>query len=122
MCSRPGGHLWYSGTFSSYPRYIVWDWTVCCKGEPVPATGGWHFTQHALDRALDMALEASWIHGVLRDPQVKQPSGANYPEGYEIWAHGRIAAVVVPDERVIVTFLWRGTVYERGTDSEPFRD
>lgn len=123
MCGRQGGHLWYSQTFTSVPRTFVYDWTVCCKeGRDVPTTGGWHFTQHALDRALDMALESSWIKGVLRSPQVKQPSGANYPDGYEIWAFDRIAAVVVPDEHTVVTFLWRGVVYERGTESEPFRD
>lgn len=123
MCGRTGGHLWYSETFTYRPRNFVLDWTVCCKeGKPVPTTGGWHFTQHALDRALDMALESSWISEVLSNPQVKQPSGPKYPPNYEIWAHDRIAAVIVPDEHVIVTFLWRGSVYERGTDSEPFRD
>lgn len=88
----------------------------------MPSTGGWHFTQHALDRALDMALDSHQIRSVLSDPQVKQPSGKDYPEGYEIWSHTRIAVVVVPDEKVVVTFLWRGVVYDRGTDSEPFRD
>lgn len=102
---------------------MVLDWTVCCKEEkPVPGTGGWHFTQHALGRALDMALDTTEIQDLLGEPHVKQPSGANYPDGYEIWARDRVAMVVVPAERVIVTFLWRGIVYERGTDSEPFRD
>lgn len=88
----------------------------------MPTTGGWHFTTHALDRALDMALAPAAISSLLAGPQVKQPSGPNYPDGYELWAHEKIAAVVVPGENVIVTFLWRATVYERGTDSEPFRD
>lgn len=69
-----------------------------------------------------MALDTTEIQDLLGEPHVKQPSGANYPDGYEIWARDRVAMVVVPTERVIVTFLWRGTVYERGTDSEPFRD
>jgi hypothetical protein len=88
----------------------------------VPTTGGWHFTQHALDRALDMALESTEIRDILREPHVRQPSGANYPDGYEVWARDRIAVVVVPDENTVVTFLWRGVIYERGTESEPFRD
>jgi hypothetical protein len=122
LCKRNGGHLWYSQTFAVPMRSIVLDWPVCCKGDPVPSTGGWHFTQHALDRALDMALGSDEIRLLLSSPNVRQPSGKGYPEGYEIWSNGRIATVVVPDERVVVTFLWRGVVYDRGTDSEPFRD
>jgi hypothetical protein len=122
MCSRPGGHLWYSQTFSVRQRSMVLDWTVCCKGDPVPTTGGWHFTQHALDRALDMAVDPPLIRAVLDNPEVQQPSGPGYPDHYAIWAAGRIALVVAPEERVVVTCLWRGKVYERGTDSEPFRD
>lgn len=122
MCSRPGGHLWYSETFPVRQRSMVLDWTVCCKGDPVPTTGGWHFTQHALDRALDMALDPPLIRSVLSNPEVQQPGGAGYPKRYAIWSAGRIALVVVPEERVVVTCLWRGEVYQRGTDSEPFRD
>lgn len=121
MCGRSGGHLWYSETFPFRQRMMTLDWTVCCRGDPVPTTGGWHFTSHAVDRALDMALAPHQIKAVL-EPQVKQPSGPKYPDGYEIWASGRIAAVVVPAENVIVTFLWRAINYERGTDSEPYRD
>lgn len=88
----------------------------------MPTTGGWHFTQHALARALDMAVDADDIKRVLTNPEVKQPSGKGYPDGYSIWASGRIALVVVPADQVVVTILWRGVVYERGTDSEPFRD
>lgn len=83
---------------------------------------GWKFTQHALGRALDMALDATEIRRVLSGPEVTQPSGAGYPDGYRIWAAGRIALVVVPDKQVVVTCLWRAKDYVRGTDSEPFRD
>lgn len=88
----------------------------------MPTTGGWHFTEHALGRALDMALDTEEIRSVLASPQVKQPSGRDYPDGYEVWARGRIAVVIVPADHTIVTFLWRGLDYVRGTDSEPFRD
>lgn len=110
-------------TFPFKQRSMVLDWPVCCKGDPVPGTGGWHFTQHAIDRALDMALDPAAIRALLDRPDVVQPSGRDYPDGYEIWAtSGRLAAVVVPSDRVVVTLLWRGVVYERGTESEPFRD
>lgn len=123
MCERAGGHLWYSETFTIPPRNFVLDWTVCCnQGGPVPTTGGWHFTQHALNRALDMAVEPAALRAVLNAPEVRQPGGPKYPECYAIWAAGRIALVVAPEEKVVVTCLWRGIVYERGTDSEPFRD
>jgi hypothetical protein len=69
-----------------------------------------------------MALDSEAIRALLSSPSVRQPSGRDYPEGYEIWSDGRIAVVVVPDERVVVTFLWRGVVYQRGSDDEPFRD
>jgi hypothetical protein len=88
----------------------------------MPTTGGWHFTQHALDRALDMALDPHQISAVLNEPQVKQPSGPGYPEHYSIWATGKIALVVAPSERVVVTCLWRGKVYTRGCEDEPYRD
>jgi hypothetical protein len=109
-------------TFPFSQRSMVLDWTVCCKGEPVPGAGGWHFTQHALSRALDMALDSAKIRALLDKPDVVQPSGSGYPPEYRIWANDRFAAVVVPGERVVVTFLWRGVVYERGTESEPYRD
>lgn len=123
MCRRDGGHLWYSQTFTVPVRSFLYDWTVCCKGDgPVPATGGWHFTQHALNRALDMAVDPVDLRRVLTSPEVKQPGGEKYPDEYAIWAAGRIALVVAPESLVVVTCLWRGVVYERGTDSEPFRD
>jgi hypothetical protein len=122
VCGREGGHLWYSQTFGTRQRHSLTDWKICCKGEPVPSTGGWHFTHHALARALDMALDPDDIRAVLSGPHVAQPGGPDYPDGYEIWATNRIALVVRPEEHVVVTCLWRGTVYVRGEDSEPFRD
>lgn len=83
---------------------------------------GWKFTQHALDRALDMALDPAEIRRVIQTPDVTQPSGKGYPDGYQLWASGRIAVVVAPEDQAVVTFLWRGVTYERGDDSEPYRD
>lgn len=88
----------------------------------MPSSGGWHFTQHALSRALDMALDPADIARVLSNPQIKRPGGRGYPDHYATWAAGRIAAIVVPETWVVVTVLWHGVEYERGTNSEPFRD
>lgn len=122
MCNRPGGHLWYSETFPARQRHIVLDWTVCCKGDPVPSTGGWHFTMHAVRRILDMAVDPDEVKALLDNPDVVQPSGKGYPPHFRIWAKGRIAVVIHPEDRTVVTCLWRGVDYVRGTDSEPFRD
>lgn len=84
---------------------------------------GWSMSNHAVERALDMALSGEEIRHVLVHPQVKQKTHpAGYPEGYETWSGPRIALIVNPAERVVVTCLWRGLVYTRGTESEPFRD
>lgn len=88
----------------------------------MPKKPEWRFTQHALDRALDMALDPHQISAVLDAPEVTQPSGPGYPDHQALWAAGKIALVVEPEERVVVTCLWRGKVYERGTESEPYRD
>lgn len=88
----------------------------------MPTAEGWQFTNHALDRALDMALDPHAIREVLSDPEVIQPSGPGYPDHYQIWATDRIALVVIPDDQVVITCLWRGATYVRGTDTEPFRD
>jgi hypothetical protein len=122
MCSRPGGHLWYSETFPVRQSHIVLDWTVCCKGDPVPGTGGWHFTSHAVNRILDMALDPEDVKALLDRPEVIQPGGTGYPSTHQLGARKKIAMVVVPHDRIVVTCLWRGRDYVRGTDSEPFRD
>lgn len=88
----------------------------------MPPLNGWTFSQHALERALDMALDAEVIREVLLTPKVKQPNGTGYGDGCEVWAGERIALVVHPADRVVVTILWRGVTYERGTDTEPYRD
>lgn len=86
------------------------------------ALDGWQLGLHAVDRALDMAVDASEIRAALMTPDVRQPTGPDYPDHQQLWAKGRIALVVDPAARYVVTVLWRGVTYERGTDSEPFRD
>lgn len=82
----------------------------------------WNLSDHAVERALDMALDPEVIRALLSRPDTMHASGPDYPSGSEIWASGRVAAAVVPEERVVITFLWRGVEYQRGTDSEPYRD
>ncbi|MFD4474600.1 hypothetical protein ACFWPU_00585 [Streptomyces sp. NPDC058471] len=82
----------------------------------------WSFSEHALGRALDMALDPEDIRQVLTHPDVKQPSGPGYPDHCQVWASNRIALVVSPDEQVVITCLWRGVTYVRGAEDEPYRD
>lgn len=56
-----------------------------------------------------MALDAEVIREVLLTPKVKQPSGTGYEDGCEVWAGERIALVVHPAGRVVVTILWRAS-------------
>lgn len=120
-------HLWYTDTYPHPPKVVVRDWCVHCgedKGNIVsPLAGGWNFTQHAIDRALDMAVDPDDIRRVLVNPEVRQVTyHPDHPEESFVWSAGRIALVVQPESKTVVTVLWRGTVYTRGDDSEPYRD
>lgn len=86
------------------------------------SAGGWHFTHHALERAVDMAIDPEVIYGILTSPACTTPGGPEHPAGCQIWATGKVAIVVRPDDRVVVTVLWRGKDYVRGEDEEFFRD
>jgi len=64
---------------------------------------GWTLSQHAIDRALDMAIDGEAIRKVLEEPEGKWDCPD--PER-ELWWHGRVClAVNIPQKRV-VTVLW----------------
>jgi len=67
--------------------------------------GAWfEFTDHAMRRALDMALDAEDIRECLGNPRHVKAATA----GREMWVRGKVAAIVKPDDGfwVVVTFMW----------------
>lgn len=67
--------------------------------------GAWFdITPHALDRALDMAVEDTLIRGVLGDPRDVRPGVA----GRELWTRGKLTAVMEAREGywAVITFMW----------------
>ena len=92
--------------------------------------GAWfEFTQHALIRAADMALDEDAIRETLGNPRHVQERA----EGKEIWTRGKLSAVVRPQDGVwlVVTFMWatanawamdRETVHSRKDPLDRDRD
>jgi len=81
--------------------------------------GAWfEFTPHALDRALDMALEENVIRETLGNPRhTRAGKGMR-----ELWTRDKLTAVVEPREGfwMVVTFVW-ATANAWVTDTETIR-
>lgn len=74
----------------------------------------WRFTGHALDRALDMALSAGELRAVLDDPDLCYTATDRGRGNSQVWRKGRIALVVDPTMRAVISVLWATTeVYDR---------
>jgi hypothetical protein len=65
---------------------------------------GWYLSNHAIERALDMALDAEEIRTALLRPDRLSPS-VKYP-GCENRVSGRILLATNPAERVVITIGW----------------
>lgn len=87
-----------------------------------PSVDGWTFSVHALERCLDMALDATEIRECLANPETITPSGPKYAPDTRVYARGRFALAVAPDAKCVITALWRGEVYDRGEDERFWRD
>lgn len=67
--------------------------------------GAWfEVTPHAVNRALDMAVDEAAISAVLGDPRDVRPGTA----GRELWTRGKVTAVMEAREGywAVVTFMW----------------
>lgn len=79
--------------------------------------GAWfELTPHAINRALDMALDEDAIRGVLGDPRHVRPGTA----GRELWTRGSLSAVMEARDGfwAVITFTWataHAWVVDRGT-------
>lgn len=101
-------HLWYSDTLT-VPIRIVRDWCVSCgEGAPVGDITEWKFSSHAVDRALDMALDADELRLALTRPDYVRPSPPTRPEyvGMKIHIRGRLAVAVNPSTKTVITVMW----------------
>lgn len=64
----------------------------------------WTFSQHALERAVDMALDPEEIKGALEKPTRPMPS-RKYPGRHLIFSERLVFAVNLQD-RVVITIGW----------------
>lgn len=67
--------------------------------------GAWfEITPHAVQRALDMALDAEAIRSALGDPRDVRRGVA----GRELWTRGKVTVAVEPREGywAVITFMW----------------
>lgn len=108
MCARSPlkRHLWHTDTFSVPVASFVRDWCVVC-GESTPVNisdlDGWSFSIHAMERALDMALDGEEIKAALTRPDVVNP-GTHPHQRFHL--RGRISLLLDMDNKRIVTILW----------------
>lgn len=69
-----------------------------------PFAEGWYLSAHALDRALDMAVDAEDIKDCIRQP-ARVWDAQKYP-GCKFYAKGRIGLAVNPELKAVITVLW----------------
>lgn len=88
-----------------------------------------HVTKHAVERALDMAVDGEEIGRAVLTPQRITPN----PQGGEFRAHGRIVVAYLPATGTVTTVFWRyqssratdmhrGADYGRTAQHEPHLD
>ena len=66
--------------------------------------GDWTLTKHAVQRALDMAVDAEELRDILCCP--KRTWRSDKYEGCWNLSNGRITLAVDPDTRDVITVLW----------------
>jgi hypothetical protein len=64
----------------------------------------WTFTRHALERAVDMALDPDELRKVIERPTRPLPS-FNYPGEHLIFGE-RIVLCVNLEKRIVITIVW----------------
>lgn len=70
--------------------------------------GGWRFTQHALERCREMAVDLAAVLRVLREPARSYPGCSKYGPGRRVAARWPLAVVYSPDQGAVITVLWDG--------------
>lgn len=65
---------------------------------------GWDLSYHAIARALDMAVDGDAIRAALVEPEGKWKGCADKTR--QIWWHGRIALIVNPEQKRVITVTW----------------
>lgn len=80
---------------------------------------GWEMTQHAIDRALDMAVDGELIGLALADPEGRKKTCDSTNPDVELWSRGRLTLAVNPKQKRVVTVLWNtGGHMDRTDDDE----
>ncbi|WP_146132516.1 hypothetical protein [Streptomyces solincola] len=79
----------------------------------MPEISGWTIRWHALQRALDMAVEGEEIRLCLTEPKLISDSPERYPKECKIYERGRIAIAVNEETREAITVLWNTGGYWR---------
>jgi hypothetical protein len=80
----------------------------------------WTFSKHALSRAVDMAVDPHELTACIIKPEVIYDQETNPAYfGHKVRVAGRLALVVDPNDKHVVTVLWRS---EEGRNLELVRD
>lgn len=76
-----------------------------------PKRKGWTLTLHAAKRMIEMDVYIEEVLLACAKPEVTYPGAADHPgkENCRTHQHGRIAVIVDPIEKNVVTVLWRTT-------------
>lgn len=115
MCLRnERGHLWYENTFAYPPRNLMLSWCVHCGRErPVSgyAINEWQFTKHAVQRALDMAVDPDVLRSCLLGPDEDRPSPDRYPAECRLYSTGRLVLAVNVITKEVITVMWNAGGY-----------
>lgn len=70
---------------------------------------GWTFSSHALSRAVDMALDPEALTACITNPEVVYDQETNPAYfGHKVRVAGRVAMIVEPKAKRVVTVVWRG--------------
>lgn len=74
---------------------------------------GWTFSRHALMRAVEMAVDAEELRGVLLKP-TRTVYSRKYKNAW-VMSNGRISLCVNPEDKVVITVLWDTFDVESGS-------
>jgi hypothetical protein len=89
---------------------------------------GWEMTRHAIQRALDMAVDAEEIRDAILSPARIDETPNRYPPERKLYTKGRLTLCVHVADKAVLTVMWNrwwsgnGARFDRDHDEEFWRD
>lgn len=94
----------------------------------MPEIAGWTVSMHAVERALDMAVEADELRACILTPDYTRPSPPPYDKGsHRLHIRGRLAVAVDGANKRVITVMWYqlwkdGAITRLDDDESMWRD